>query len=125
MVKDAIFQVFDLPLTYKILLGMPWIHAMKGIPSAYHQCIKFLYNGVKITIPVDPNYFMYCNNPSSKTESTIPSYREETPSQAFVDPESLKASTSKSNEVEIRIQVKEHGVGEYSMSHVLCIKNSP
>ena len=66
---------------------------------------------------------MYCNNLSSKTESIIPSNREAAPSQAYIDPDSLKASTSKSNESKIKI--RDHGLGEYSISQALCIGKLP
>lgn len=103
VVKDAVCQVVDLPLTYNILFGRPWIHEMQAVPSTYHQCIKFPHNGVEITIRGDPNPFMYCHNLSPKTEITIPSNREAFPSQSYVDLESLKASSSKSNTTEIKI----------------------
>lgn len=90
VVKDVVFQVLDLSLTYNILLGRSWIHAMQVVPSTYNQCIKFLYNGIEVTIPGDPNPFMYCNNMSSKTESIIPSNLEAPPFQAYINLESLK-----------------------------------
>lgn len=43
--KDTIFQVLDIDLAYNILLGRPWIHEMQVVPSTYHQCLKFPYNG--------------------------------------------------------------------------------
>lgn len=51
--KDIVFQVLDIPLTYKILLGQPWIHEMQAIPSTYHQCVKFPHKGAEIVIPGD------------------------------------------------------------------------
>ena len=38
---------------YNILLGRPWIHDMEAMPSIYHQCVKFPYNGIEIYIPRD------------------------------------------------------------------------
>ena len=35
------FQVMDCPTTYNALLGRPWIHQMKAVPSTLHQSIKF------------------------------------------------------------------------------------
>lgn len=125
IVKDVVCQVLDLPLTYNILLGRPWIHDMHVVPSTYHQCIKFPHNGVEITILGDPNPFMYCSNLKPKIESIIPSNREAPSSQAYIDPNSLKESTSKANETEVKIKVKEQGVGEYYMSHALCIGKLP
>ena len=35
------FLVLDYQSTYNIILGRPWIHAMKAVPSTYHQRIRF------------------------------------------------------------------------------------
>ena len=59
--QEILSHIIDLNLPYNILLGHPWIHAMKAIPSTYHQCIKFLHNGTEITIHADPKPFAYCN----------------------------------------------------------------
>ncbi|XP_074299332.1 uncharacterized protein LOC141630404 [Silene latifolia] len=39
--KQVRYLVIDGPSTYKVILGRPWIHEMKAIPSTYHQCLKF------------------------------------------------------------------------------------
>ncbi|KAF8094681.1 hypothetical protein N665_0357s0016 [Sinapis alba] len=39
---DTKFTVIEFLDMYNIILGTPWIHAMKVVPSTYHQCIKFL-----------------------------------------------------------------------------------
>ncbi|GMN67946.1 hypothetical protein TIFTF001_037007 [Ficus carica] len=39
--KLTTFLVLDCPSAYKIILGRPWIHAMKVVPSTYHQHIRF------------------------------------------------------------------------------------
>lgn len=59
--QEALFHVVDLNLPFNILLGWPWIHAMKDISSTYHQCIKFLHHGIEITIYANPKPFLYCN----------------------------------------------------------------
>ena len=52
--KYILFQrVDDRLLEYNILLGRPWIHDMQVVPSTYHQCVKFSYNGTEICIPGD------------------------------------------------------------------------
>lgn len=56
-IQNTIFQVLDLDLPYTLLLGRPWIPAMRVIPSTYHQFIKFPYNNTKITISCDPYPF--------------------------------------------------------------------
>ncbi|XP_056694810.1 uncharacterized protein [Spinacia oleracea] len=35
------FNVVDCPAAYNVILGQPWIHKMKAVPSTYHQSIKF------------------------------------------------------------------------------------
>ncbi|XP_019265514.1 PREDICTED: uncharacterized protein LOC109243077 [Nicotiana attenuata] len=35
------FQVIDVAVSYNLLLGRPWIHAAKAVPSTLHQMVKF------------------------------------------------------------------------------------
>jgi len=35
------FLVVDKKAPFNAILGRPWLHAMKAVPSTYHQCIKF------------------------------------------------------------------------------------
>ncbi|KAG2282819.1 hypothetical protein Bca52824_054039 [Brassica carinata] len=35
------FSVIVAKAPYNAILGTPWLHSMKAIPSTYHQCIKF------------------------------------------------------------------------------------
>ncbi|KAJ9542724.1 hypothetical protein OSB04_029230, partial [Centaurea solstitialis] len=39
--KQTKFNVIDCPSAYNAILGRPWIHDMKAVPSTYHQKIKF------------------------------------------------------------------------------------
>ncbi|KAJ9536183.1 hypothetical protein OSB04_un000643 [Centaurea solstitialis] len=39
--KQTNFNVVDCQSAYNVILGRPWIHEMKAIPSTYHQKIKF------------------------------------------------------------------------------------
>ena len=42
------FTVLDCPSPFNIILGRPWIHGMKGVPSTYHLCVRFLTpNGIQ------------------------------------------------------------------------------
>ncbi|XP_074288475.1 uncharacterized protein LOC141613631 [Silene latifolia] len=34
------FGVLDCLSSYNVILGKPWIHNVKAVPSTYHQCIK-------------------------------------------------------------------------------------
>ncbi|XP_070002424.1 uncharacterized protein [Nicotiana sylvestris] len=35
------FQVLDVAMSYNLLLGRPWIHSAKAVPSTLHQMVKF------------------------------------------------------------------------------------
>ncbi|XP_048489823.2 uncharacterized protein LOC125491781 [Beta vulgaris subsp. vulgaris] len=35
------FYVIDCPSSYNVILGRPWIHSMKAVPSSFHQSLKF------------------------------------------------------------------------------------
>lgn len=118
--KDVICQVLDLDLTYNILLRPPWIHEMRSVLSTYHQCIKFPHNVVEVTVNGDPNPFIYCNNLRPKAETIIPINREAIPSSAYIDPESLKPSTSKQGELKGKYQDK--GMGEYTLNQTMYLR---
>ncbi|XP_013673462.1 uncharacterized protein LOC106377762 [Brassica napus] len=46
--KTIKFSVVDVRTPYNAILGTPWIHAMKAIPSTYHQCAKLLGNDGRV-----------------------------------------------------------------------------
>ncbi|XP_048628323.1 uncharacterized protein LOC125597842 [Brassica napus] len=35
------FSVIRAKAPYNAILGTPWLHSMKAVPSTYHQCVKF------------------------------------------------------------------------------------
>ncbi|KAI3770599.1 hypothetical protein L6452_01739 [Arctium lappa] len=39
--KQTKFNVIDCSSSYNVIMGRPWIHDMKVVPSMYHQTIKF------------------------------------------------------------------------------------
>ncbi|XP_070007671.1 uncharacterized protein [Nicotiana sylvestris] len=41
---DVDFQVIDVPASYNLLLGRPWIHAAGAVASTLHQVVKFEWN---------------------------------------------------------------------------------
>ncbi|XP_070022884.1 uncharacterized protein [Nicotiana sylvestris] len=41
---DIEFQVIDVPASYNLLLGRPWIHATGAVASTLHQVVKFEWN---------------------------------------------------------------------------------
>ena len=36
------FQVMGISTSYNMLLGRPWIHAVRAVPSTLHQILKFI-----------------------------------------------------------------------------------
>ena len=70
---NVTYQVLDNPLSYNILLGRPWIHEMRALPSTYHQCVKFPFHGSELTIPATTTYT--CNM-LKDVETFVPTNRE-------------------------------------------------
>ncbi|KAF3528783.1 hypothetical protein DY000_02039864 [Brassica cretica] len=35
------FTVVDHPMPFDAIVGRPWLHQMRAVPSVYHQCVKF------------------------------------------------------------------------------------
>ena len=46
----TIFQVLRIPTSFNLLLGRPWIHRAGAIPSSLHQKVKFIHNGLIVTV---------------------------------------------------------------------------
>ncbi|XP_070036163.1 uncharacterized protein [Nicotiana tomentosiformis] len=53
------FQVLDKVVSYNLLLGRPWIHAAKAIPSSLHQMVKFEWDRQEIVVHGDENLSAY------------------------------------------------------------------
>nr|XP_016439931.1 PREDICTED: uncharacterized protein LOC107765760 [Nicotiana tabacum] len=41
VMKTTLFEAVDSDTGYNIILGRPWLHEMKAVPSTYHQLLKF------------------------------------------------------------------------------------
>ncbi|XP_075091803.1 uncharacterized protein LOC142171969 [Nicotiana tabacum] len=41
LMKTTLFEVIDGDMGYNIILGRPWLHEMKALPSTYDQLLKF------------------------------------------------------------------------------------
>ena len=67
---NVIYQVLDIPLAYNILLGQTWIHEMQAVPSTYHQCIKFPFHRLEVTVPTNTSYD--CNMLTKTTNIFVP-----------------------------------------------------
>ena len=51
--KPTKFTVLDIPVTYSLLLGRPWIHSVGAVPSSLHQKLKFVHEGKLISVNGD------------------------------------------------------------------------
>jgi len=122
IVKDVACQVLDMVLAYNILLGRPWIHTLKVVPSTYHQCIKFPHEGQEITIQGDPNPYQYYNSIQPRPEVVIPNNHASASSSSQVDSATL-ASSSRASQP--KLQLKDKGLGEYAISQSLCLAQLP
>ncbi|XP_070010489.1 uncharacterized protein [Nicotiana sylvestris] len=47
------FQMIDVAVSYNLLLGRPWIHAAKAVPSTLHQMVKFEWDRQEIVLHGD------------------------------------------------------------------------
>jgi hypothetical protein len=43
-------QIMDIHPSYSMLLGRPWIHAAGAVTSPLHQCLKYIMNGMLVTV---------------------------------------------------------------------------
>ena len=53
----ARFHVVKTEVSYHVLLGRPWLHKHRLVPSTYHQCVKGRLNGRMIRIVANPSPF--------------------------------------------------------------------
>ena len=53
----AQFHVVKIEVSYHVLLGRPWLHKHRLVPSTYHQCVKGRLNGRMIRIAANPSPF--------------------------------------------------------------------
>jgi len=54
-------QVMDIHPSYSMLLGRPWIHAAGAIASSLHQCLKYIMNGMLVTVKAEETVSMIKN----------------------------------------------------------------
>ena len=53
----ARFHVVKIEVSYHMLLGRPWLHKHRLVPSTYHQCVKGRLNDRMIRIAANPSPF--------------------------------------------------------------------
>ncbi|PKI76924.1 hypothetical protein CRG98_002711 [Punica granatum] len=56
---SVLFQVLDIPNTFSLLLGRPWIHSTGAVPSSLHQRLKFIARERLITVKGKEDYAIY------------------------------------------------------------------
>ncbi|XP_070010276.1 uncharacterized protein [Nicotiana sylvestris] len=49
------FQVLNVVISYNLLLGRPWIHAAKAVPSTMHRMVKFEWDRQEIVVHGENN----------------------------------------------------------------------
>lgn len=52
------FHVMDIKLTYSCLLGRPWIHIARAVPSSLHQKVKFVVGGKLVTVFAEEDFLL-------------------------------------------------------------------
>ncbi|KAL2340329.1 hypothetical protein Fmac_008269 [Flemingia macrophylla] len=57
------FQVMDITLAYSCLLGRPWIHDAKAVPSTLHQKVKFIVGDKLVMVQAEDDIII--NKPSA------------------------------------------------------------
>lgn len=90
MERDVICHVLDLPLSYNIFMGRPWIHEMQAVPSTYHHCLKFPYNGVEVSVHIDTSYT--CNALKQCVDTLVPHNKE---TSIYENPEAMMKDLEK------------------------------
>lgn len=105
------FQVLDRELGYNMLLGHPWIHTMQTVPSTFHQCVNFPYNGIEITVHGDPNPFQHYNFLRASIDNQVQN-NQGAPLHLQMESLSIR-ETKKNTPTTSSLHIKEVGCGEY------------
>ncbi|XP_031250237.1 uncharacterized protein LOC116108089 [Pistacia vera] len=66
--KQIVFSVIDCPSLYNVILGHPWIHDMRAVPSTFHQTIRFPTKWVVREIKGDPKASRDCYKNAFKSK---------------------------------------------------------
>ncbi|XP_070035908.1 uncharacterized protein [Nicotiana tomentosiformis] len=56
---NFLFQVLDMETSYSFLLGRPWIHMARAVPSTLHQMVKFECDGQEIIVHGEDDSSVY------------------------------------------------------------------
>lgn len=53
---DVSFQVLNITTDYNLLLGRPWIHMVRAVPSTLHQQLKYIMNRNLVTVSAERDH---------------------------------------------------------------------
>lgn len=67
--KKVEFHVMDIPASFNLLLGRPWLHDMGAIASTLHQKVKFLDGNKIITVLGGSSIWTHSDNPVQEVEA--------------------------------------------------------
>ncbi|XP_070047500.1 uncharacterized protein [Nicotiana tomentosiformis] len=56
---NIVFQVLDMETSYNFLLGRPWIHMARAVPSTLHQMVKFEYDMQEVIVHGEDDSSVY------------------------------------------------------------------
>ncbi|XP_070041508.1 uncharacterized protein [Nicotiana tomentosiformis] len=89
MQSSTWLHVIDEKTSYNVLLGRPWIHKNKVVPSTYHQCLKYYKSEVEKKIVVD-------DEPFTENDETTTKRAEVTAGRAKAVTEEVQPNSNKS-----------------------------
>ena len=94
---------------------------MKIVPSTYHQCLKFSYNNVEVTIPGDPNPFQfYAILRGTIAYKVLTNHaKNQLESSKYVDPSTLTPVFKG------KLKIEDQCCSEYCISHTFHIEKLP
>jgi hypothetical protein len=82
------FHIIDAQTNYQIILGRSWMHRFAVIPSSYHQCLKAIWAGKKVTVAASDRPFEVCE--AHLSDSVYFTEMEETPTAVVARPVGVK-----------------------------------
>ncbi|XP_074354097.1 uncharacterized protein LOC141693012 [Apium graveolens] len=93
--------IIDVDSTYNIIMGRPWIHNLKAVPSTYHQVLKFPTPWGAQEIRGDQDMARECYRTCLKP--TIQHHGNETPVAAVTGPEKLAEINLKTGDKQVLV----------------------
>ncbi|RDX91394.1 hypothetical protein CR513_26638, partial [Mucuna pruriens] len=63
------FQIMDIKLVYSCLLGRPWIHASRAVPSSLHKKLKFIVDNKLVIIFGEEDLSVSCPQSTEHIEA--------------------------------------------------------